>query len=450
MNPLLLACCERMASALFADIWHAALLLGVVALTLRLLPVLTAATRSLIWTAALLMIVAMPFLPAQPSQAFERMIDAGRGIHLNPVWSLCIAAAWLVFSIVRAAQLSMSALRLRIIATGAVPVSGATKATVATSFGFRRSATLCVSDEVARPSVIGFFSPRILVPRDLYPKLSAEEIDQIVLHEMEHLRRGDDWRNLVQKLAVMLFPLNPALLWIERRLCFERELACDESVLAHTHAPKSYAACLVHLAEERSLGRQLSLALGAWERRSELGRRVHGILANRTPASFRVRVLCGSGITAAMIAGTLLLANTPQLLSFNNVPAALGASSSSAPAMETAEKVNFRSSAASRPRMIDTMMRLSAAIPASIPAPARTRPVHLKVARPRQVTVSALQPLQRVQPRVVLTSVKFSDGISTIRVQRVTFAVFEISNGTQSSYSETAQPVPGGLFILQL
>jgi beta-lactamase regulating signal transducer with metallopeptidase domain len=28
------------------------------------------------------------------------------------------------------------------------------------------------------------------------------------MHEMEHLRRADDWTNLLQKLALVFFPLN--------------------------------------------------------------------------------------------------------------------------------------------------------------------------------------------------------------------------------------------------
>ena len=98
-----------------------------------------------------------------------------------------------------------------------------------TTFLGRRAAALCVSDEVDRPSVVGFFAPRILVPAALLERLSADELRQIVLHEMEHLRRGDDWTNLLQKLSLVVFPLNPALIWIERQLCVERELASRRS-----------------------------------------------------------------------------------------------------------------------------------------------------------------------------------------------------------------------------
>ena len=111
---------------------------------------------------------------------------------------------------------------------------------------------LCTSEELERPSLIGFFSPRIVIPRWLFERLSEAELRQIVMHEMEHLRRGDDWINLVQKLSLVVFPLNPALMWIERELCLERELACDAGVIRATGAPKAYATCLTSLAETKS------------------------------------------------------------------------------------------------------------------------------------------------------------------------------------------------------
>ncbi len=112
-----------------------------------------------------------------------------------------------------------------------------------------RKAQLCTSEEVERPSVFGFFHPRILIPPALIEKLSAQELQQVVLHELEHLRRLDDWTNLLQKAALVVFPLNPAMLWVERKLCAERELACDDRVLRSNAAPKAYAVCLTRLAE---------------------------------------------------------------------------------------------------------------------------------------------------------------------------------------------------------
>ena len=95
----------------------------------------------------------------------------------------------------------------------------------------RRPIEICTTRDLDRPSVIGFFAPRILIPDWLFSRLTPGEFEQVVLHEAEHLRRRDDWTNLLQKLSLVLFPLNPALAWMERRLCREREMACDEGVV---------------------------------------------------------------------------------------------------------------------------------------------------------------------------------------------------------------------------
>jgi BlaR1 peptidase M56 len=176
---------------------------------------------------------------------------------------------------------------------------------------------LCVSDEVARPSVLGFFRPRILVPPALLEQLSEAELRQVILHEMEHLHRGDDWTNLLQKLALVLFPLNPALAWVERRLCAERELACDDRVLHAGSGRKAYALCLTHLAEFALVRRGFSLVLGAWERRPELVRRVQRILSEPARQMGRKPALAAmAGLTAGALACTLALARAPQIVRF--------------------------------------------------------------------------------------------------------------------------------------
>jgi hypothetical protein len=154
--------------------------------------------------------------------------------------------------------------------------------------------------------------------------LTAAELEQVVLHESEHLLRRDDWFNLLQKVALVLFPLNPALAWMEGRLCREREMACDEGVVRRTQAPREYAACLASLAERGLQRRELlrraeALSLGAWQRRPELVRRVHSILKRKQalhPLAARALVgVVGCGLVMASVE----LARCPQVIAF--VPA---------------------------------------------------------------------------------------------------------------------------------
>ena len=120
-----------------------------------------------------------------------------------------------------------------------------------------------------------------------------------------------------RRLALCFFPLNPVLLWVERRLCAERELACDDRVLRSSGARKAYATCLTRLAEYSMLRRSLSLVLGAWERQSELVRRVHRILRRpHESMSGRQATFVTGSLILGVLAGAIVLARSPQLVSF--------------------------------------------------------------------------------------------------------------------------------------
>jgi beta-lactamase regulating signal transducer with metallopeptidase domain len=310
------------AGSLFSASWEGTVLAACVLLGMRMLPRLSAAARSIVWMNVFLLLVLLHFVPDLPS--FMPAARSGRPapVELSVHWSFFIAGAWALLSLIRGVQLIENAIRLRGLASRATPVGGDANLRdllqiMPAGSRSERTAELCTSTEVTRPSVLGFFHPRILIPPALLERLTAEELAQVVLHEMEHLRRGDDWTNLLQKLALVLFPLNPALFWVERRLCAERELACDDRVVSSNCGRKAYALCLTHLAEYSMLRRSLSLALGAWERQAELVRRVHRILRRPgKPLSARQTWALTGGLTFAGLLCAVALARSPQLVSF--------------------------------------------------------------------------------------------------------------------------------------
>ncbi len=308
-----------LAGVVFASLWQGTLLVLLVALGLRLLPKLPAAARAAIWAAVLAVIALHPAL-ALAGHA-RSGADAGL-LHVEAGVSTALLAVWALASMFRLFQLLIGGWELWRVLRKAQPLAAPPAVAALLKASFRKP-LLCVSDVVNRPCVAGFFRPRVLLPAELLPKLSEVELTQIVLHELEHLRRGDDWINLLQQVATMVLPLHPALFWLNRRLALERELACDDAVLRTTGTGRAYAACLAHVAEYSLLRRGLTLALGALgglrrgSRSSELTARVERMLRRpeRTLSGLPLRVAVGVALAGTVMTGGAL-AHSPTLVSF--------------------------------------------------------------------------------------------------------------------------------------
>jgi hypothetical protein len=146
-----------------------------------------------------------------------------------------------------------------------------------------RPVSLLVSRQLEVPTAIGFRKPAIILPVWLLESTPPEELKYILLHELAHLWRRDDWTNLAQKVLQALLFFLPSVWWIERRLSLDREMACDDAVLAHSGTPRGYAECLAHVAERSFLRRQLALAQAAVGRLRQLTTRVTMILDPNRP-----------------------------------------------------------------------------------------------------------------------------------------------------------------------
>ena len=435
------------ASAFVSGIWQGIVLAAGVWLSLRLVPKTTAATRFLIWSAVFVVLALLPLLHTVTPGAAAALSGHPAGalvhaVHVDVRWSFAIAALWALFSVVRAVRLAVSALRLRKIWKRATPVtigesSGLLQSGVLASEARLRGAQLCTSTDVDCPSVIGFFAPRVLIPVDLFERLTAPELEQIVLHEVGHLRRADDWINLLQKIGLVLFPLNPALMWIERHLCFERELACDDSVLQLTKAPKAYATCLTTLAERRLDRRAAALSLGAWERQSELSRRVYSILRRGERMGRTQTRVVFSVLVLGLLAGATELSRCPQLVSFSR-PASVSAETRMLPVAEY-QPVAFHGAAH------ETLLK------ASMPSGHGASEPGFRAATqtlPQQTSGThrpALQRAKKNRPRtqqwVVLTSWDESSGakmVMTVSQEQISFP------------SYAAVPTAGGWLVFQL
>jgi beta-lactamase regulating signal transducer with metallopeptidase domain len=226
---------------------------------------------------------------------------------------------WAFLSLVMLVRLGSGYRELRGLKAHAVPVPAEWQlrlGSLSRINGIRRQTQLLVSSRIAAPMSLGFLNPAILIPRALLDTLSDSELEHVVLHELAHLRRRDDWTSLAHKLLEAILPIQPAVYWIGHRMSIEREMACDDWVIATTGTAKPYAASLTKVAELTQWGRAGTLAAGATGNRSHLYSRIHHML-DRTQNAAPKLALGPLGAAIAVV-GTLIYmgARAPQMIVF--------------------------------------------------------------------------------------------------------------------------------------
>src|SRR5208282_3161604 len=236
-------------------------------------------------------------------------------------WALFVFLAWALGACVAMARLATGLWRLRQLRRSCTPVVAAdldpvVRKTVE-AIGASKSVTVATSECVRVPAAIGFLKRTIVLPAWALRELPPEDLNVILLHEFAHLRRGDDWTNLIQKIVRALFFFHPAGWWIESRLSVEREMACDDAVLAETANPHGYATCLVSLLEKSLAHRGWSMAQAAVDRAREASLRLAQILDTKRPVATRVWKPALGMVAAFSVVCLALLPHAPQFVAFD-------------------------------------------------------------------------------------------------------------------------------------
>jgi beta-lactamase regulating signal transducer with metallopeptidase domain len=89
-------------------------------------------------------------------------------------------------------------------------------------------------------------TPRLLLPAGLWDCLSEEQRDTLLLHELAHCHRGDDWVRRLELLALGLYWWHPVAWWARHELQEAEEQCCDAWVVwALPASAAAYADALV-------------------------------------------------------------------------------------------------------------------------------------------------------------------------------------------------------------
>lgn len=291
-----------------------------------------AGARFAISFSALMAIAVLPFLALS-----HHSVISGTGhaaITVSESWALYLFVAWALIASWSLLRLVRAACHLRVLRNNCEPVDPQyldplLQETLRRHTGYRKF-TLCTSDAVSVPTALGLLKPAVVIPRWIMRELSPAELNQILIHELAHLRRRDDWTNLAQQFVRAVFFFHPAVWWIEKRIALEREMACDDAVLLETASPRAYAECLARLAEKSFVRRGLALAQAALGRIRQTSLRVAQILnVDRTNSQTRSWKPAVSLVAGFAVVCALAISRVPTLIAFQD-------SASDRPAAQTA------------------------------------------------------------------------------------------------------------------
>ena len=267
---------------LVVHLWEAALFIGLLALGIQLLKRAPASTRYWFWLLAAVKLLVPSVLlvwlvseipgeaPALTSPPLEQSNHGAlTSAPARPVYEIlqplllspppvappvsavahnelycALTLTWLsgfLFFVVRWAKGSLSLARaVRTSHRSASSREAEILKRVRSQLQLRQEVVILVSDKVTEAGLWGIWRPTVLLPEGAASRLSDEELEAVILHELLHVKRRDNLAAVLQKALFALLWFYPPVWLIDRKLFEERERACDEEVLRIRQSPETY------------------------------------------------------------------------------------------------------------------------------------------------------------------------------------------------------------------
>lgn len=299
---------------------------GVIGLVLQVARVKNVATRLAAWTSvlygALLLPVAVPFLPALPVPVLHRTVSpklvvlsaieasAISGVsHGAPKsrfdWKSAGEAFYLVIAAGLLGRLGFGLLVSRRLRRTTRPVTDSLALALldvhTRTAGISQAPELVESNGLAVPITVGWLRPSIILP-DNWREWDEAKLAAVLAHELSHVRRGDYGTLFLSSLYRCIFWFSPLSWWLDRQLRELAEQASDDSALDGAVDRAQYAEVLLSFFEalqgERGRARWQGVAM-ARGRRAE--NRIDRILASNRILSTPARWPVMAGLTLVCV-----------------------------------------------------------------------------------------------------------------------------------------------------
>jgi uncharacterized protein (TIGR03435 family) len=160
-------------------------------------------------------------------------------------------------------------------------------------------ATRLTSTSCVVPVTVGLLHPRIILP-ECSREWPQAQLDAVLAHEGEHIRRRDPLFQWLALLNRALFWFHPLAWWLERKLSGLAEEACDAAVIARGYDPREYSEYLLDFARSvQRMGTRID-AVGMAMPGIGLKHRIRQILSGGPiPKISRPRMACTVAVCAA-------------------------------------------------------------------------------------------------------------------------------------------------------
>ena len=226
---------------------------------------------------------------------------SSRSPWASPSLSTVLLAAWIAGAVFFVLPVPAGLWQVRVLRRSALPWRDgrAMLDTLAADAGIHRRIDVLVHESLPGPMTCGVLHPAIVLPIDA-PSWTTDDLRRALVHELEHVRRGDWLSHCVARAVAACYWFHPIVWAAWRQLSLEAERACDDAVLRASEAT-DYADQLVLLAQRLTASSghpQLAMA-----NRSDLSARVMAVLDARQP-----RGRAGAAWVAAATAVTVALA----------------------------------------------------------------------------------------------------------------------------------------------
>jgi len=280
-------------------------------------------TRFAVWFIALIAIAALPWVGHSGASVGNLASGASSNVvEFPPSLALYLVLVWVTGAIFGLIRIGVSLFRIRKLRSACAVIDpnqlDSTLQPTLTEAQAHRRLEICTSSSVRVPAAIGYFRPAVVFPEWALREIPSAELNAIMAHELAHLRRWDDWTNLVQKIVKSIFFFHPAVWFIDSRLSLEREMACDDAVLAANFSPRTYAESLIGLAEKSFLRRGVQLAQAAVSHVHQLKMRIAQILRKDRQGSAGIWKPAAAMMSIAAMVVVYSVSRAPSLVMFNS------------------------------------------------------------------------------------------------------------------------------------